>query len=507
MPKVFISHSTQDQKFIEQEILPILKKHQIEPWYCKESIRTADYWERQIKKGLEACEWFMLIMSPRSANSEWVRVEVHWAVENRLGHIIPVLYETCKTDEFHLMLLPIQHVDFRYNLDDAREKLIETFKIESGKHYVSPETIADLTEASPPISIENASLLLKMALVCYQKGDYNRAIKDLTDIIKVCSNYVNAYILRGITCISKREYDKAIADLTTAINFKPEKGLASLAYTWRGNSYARKDEYQKGIADCTEAIRLRPMNAQAYHDRGVMYYRGDKYDEALNDLNESIRINPRYTKSYISRAGIYRYKGEWDKAKADYDQAIKIYPAIAKEIDFEFSEGTIQLKIDEAYRSIKALEPITRLDKLSPDAKVRSLKNLQAIGWAKILEDLEFLEKNLPGDHRHQVLIKELLNVVHKVKKIYSEKELIMPTYTCSRCGYTTKHPSDTCPECRCTLSGVKCRNEKCGYVGTESDFAKNGCCPKCGFSRFPAPKELTKKEKLPEKKWWKFWV
>ena len=77
-----------------------------------------------------------------------------------------------------------------------------------------------------------------------------------------------------------------------------------------------------------------------------------------------------------------------------------------------------------------------------------------------------------------------------------------MATYTCSGCGYTTGRPSASCPQCGAITSGIKCR--KCGHVDTESAFAKNGCCPKCG-SRGTTFTELAKKKKR-RVRWWKFW-
>ena len=101
MPKVFISHSTRDRDFVEREIIALLSAHAIETWYCKDDIRTADEWERTIFKGLEACEWFLLCMSEHAAASEWVKDEVHWAIDERPGKIVPVLIGSCKPRDLH----------------------------------------------------------------------------------------------------------------------------------------------------------------------------------------------------------------------------------------------------------------------------------------------------------------------------------------------------------------------------------------------------------------------
>ena len=60
---------------------------------------------------------------------------------------------------------------------------------------------------------------------------------------------------RGIAWCAKQEYDKAIADYTEAIRLDPKDATA---YDDRGNAWYAKNEYDKAIADYTEAIRLDP---------------------------------------------------------------------------------------------------------------------------------------------------------------------------------------------------------------------------------------------------------
>ena len=59
----------------------------------------------------------------------------------------------------------------------------------------------------------------------------------------------------------KGEYDKAIADYDEALKLDPKNALA---YDSRGVAWYRKGEYDKAIADYGEAIKLDPKNAIAY---------------------------------------------------------------------------------------------------------------------------------------------------------------------------------------------------------------------------------------------------
>lgn len=126
--RIFISHSSQDQAFVEREIVSLLRAHGVAYWYAPADIRVATHWERTILKGLESCDWFLLVMSPRSQESEWVKDELHWAMEEMAGRIIPVIMEACKPSKFHIRLPRIQALDFEKGGATARQELIAIFQ-------------------------------------------------------------------------------------------------------------------------------------------------------------------------------------------------------------------------------------------------------------------------------------------------------------------------------------------------------------------------------------------
>jgi hypothetical protein len=130
--RVFVSHSTFDREVIEGEIIPLLNANGIDTWYSKDDIQTAARWERAILQGLKSCDWFMVVMSRRAAESEWVCDEVSWAMENRPGKIIPILLEDCDVRDFHIRLARIQYVDYRGDRRAARRRLLTVWEREPG---------------------------------------------------------------------------------------------------------------------------------------------------------------------------------------------------------------------------------------------------------------------------------------------------------------------------------------------------------------------------------------
>jgi hypothetical protein len=125
---IFISHSTLDREWIEKEIVQFLDENNQKTWYSKGSIRTSDQWEREILRGLEMCDWFLLVVSPRAEKSEWVKDELFWAMQHRPNRILPAIMEKSNLWKYHIRLPRIQHIDFTSNLNKARRLLLKSFR-------------------------------------------------------------------------------------------------------------------------------------------------------------------------------------------------------------------------------------------------------------------------------------------------------------------------------------------------------------------------------------------
>lgn len=110
---------------VEKEFVELFRSHGIRVWFDKDDVRVADYFERRILEGLKSCRWFLLAMSPHSAESEWVRDELHWAIENRPDRILPVMLDECIPEAFHVRLNRMYCPRYHRNPEAVRSQLIE----------------------------------------------------------------------------------------------------------------------------------------------------------------------------------------------------------------------------------------------------------------------------------------------------------------------------------------------------------------------------------------------
>jgi tetratricopeptide (TPR) repeat protein len=104
-------------------------------------------------------------------------------------------------------------------------------------------------------------------------------------------NNAEAYNDRGNAYYNKGEYDRAIADLNEAIRLDPN---FVWAYNNRGNAYYNKGDIDRAIADYSEAMRLDPNYAWAYGSRGLAYKNKSPKNQAIQDWEKAIQLDPNY---------------------------------------------------------------------------------------------------------------------------------------------------------------------------------------------------------------------
>jgi len=166
----------------------------------------------------------------------------------------------------------------------------------------------------------------RRGLVSAEKKDYDQAIADYSEAIKLNPNSIEVYKDRGVAYGNKNDYDRAIDDFNHAIKLDPNYALA---YNNRGFAHFRKNDLDRAIVDYTEAVKRNPSYAIAYNNRGNAYFRKNDYDQAISDYGEAIRRNSNYAIAYDNRGFAYAQKNDYDHALADYDEAVRRNPRLA----------------------------------------------------------------------------------------------------------------------------------------------------------------------------------
>ena len=136
---------------------------------------------------------------------------------------------------------------------------------------------------------QTAKEYLKKGTEYTKTGEYQSAIDDLTECLRIDTNYALAYNMRGFAYRNLGNYEEAIADYTRAIRIDPDRiddDIADAKY-WRGEAYYNLGNYEKAIADFTEFIRLAPDIADTYYNRGLAKLKLGQKESGCLDLSKA----------------------------------------------------------------------------------------------------------------------------------------------------------------------------------------------------------------------------
>lgn len=155
-----------------------------------------------------------------------------------------------------------------FRLDDYTETIK---KSTSAIYFCIKGSYRDFLKGSYYLLRSDAYLKLK---------NYEEAIKDYSEDIKLASNPLLGYKKRSIAYFELQDEENSINDFTKVIELKP----TSNNYYYRGNAYFQFKKYQNAIDDYTKAIELSPNSNYIYYGkRGDAYFELGKYQNAIDD--------------------------------------------------------------------------------------------------------------------------------------------------------------------------------------------------------------------------------
>jgi tetratricopeptide (TPR) repeat protein len=174
------------------------------------------------------------------------------------------------------------------------------------------------------LSAQNAQTRLDNGKRLFDQQNYNGAIRELDEAIRLDPNLAEAYAYRSWAHGQNNNNTQALKDANRAIQLNSR---LALGYFTRGRAYQVKNDNDRAIADYTEAIRHDPQNRSAYNNRSMLYTDKKDLKRAIADLTEVIRIDPKYVNAYLRRSAAYvDIKENYEQALVDVEMVIKLDP-------------------------------------------------------------------------------------------------------------------------------------------------------------------------------------
>ena len=157
----------------------------------------------------------------------------------------------------------------------------------------------------------------------YQEKDYDSAIHNYSEALKLDSNNAVAYVKRGDTYENKEDYDRAMTDYNQALKLDPKNVDA---YNNRGIAFYHKQDYDRAMTDYNQALKLDPKYVDAYYNRGLVYEAKTSYEAAMADFDQTLKLDPDYVNAYTNRGLVFTHRKDYDRAIANYNQALRLDP-------------------------------------------------------------------------------------------------------------------------------------------------------------------------------------
>lgn len=201
----------------------------------------------------------------------------------------------------------------RLYITNVKPKLTEeqiNVQFELIRHYSS------LLMSSEPRAIDYFGRAMSSMMV----KDYESAINDLTEAVRLSPQFVLGYFARSVARMCQMEVMRegnTDAELTSAYSARKAERETI------GELKAANDRYmaESVLNDLDKVLEMSPNQIYAYFNKGNMYLSFNDYTAALACYTSAINIKADFGEAYFNRGMVYLQLGNIEKGVADLSKA------------------------------------------------------------------------------------------------------------------------------------------------------------------------------------------
>ncbi|HUO11702.1 MAG TPA: DUF3857 domain-containing protein [Caulobacteraceae bacterium] len=203
----------------------------------------------------------------------------------------------------------------------------------------SDSTAVSEAAAPPQAEPKTAADFAERGETALLKRDFDQAIADLDQAIRLDPTFSRAFYNRGVAEMAEGEQAKALDDIDHALALNP-KDMTALE--GRAKYYASKGDLARARADLDAADKLAAGNPALLPERASAYEQSGDFEDAVRTLDESPASN--LTAQQLNQRCWYR--AEWghelDKALEECTAALKLSLGDGAILD---SRGLVELRM------------------------------------------------------------------------------------------------------------------------------------------------------------------
>ena len=187
------------------------------------------------------------------------------------------------------------------------------------------DTAQALDEVNKSLEITKNSTMayaMRAEINLKANNDYEAAVKDLDEVIKLEPHYAGNFINRAYLRYKLDDYYGAMSDYDYAVSLEPDNAIA--IYN-RAQLNAEVGEDLKAIDDFSRVLKLEPNNFLALYNRAQLYLRTQQFKRAVKDYDRILNKYPNFESGYMARAQAKQQAGDLRGSERDMQQAIAIF--------------------------------------------------------------------------------------------------------------------------------------------------------------------------------------
>lgn len=194
-----------------------------------------------------------------------------------------------------------------------------------------------------------------------KEGDHQGAIEDYTKSIALVKN-ATTYLKRGYSYLLIQDYQSALIDMNEALKMAP---VMDKAYFARAVCRFELQDFKTAEEDLRKFMETDKSNALAYNYLAAIKFMQKNYKEALDNYDMVAKLDPAYPDVYTNRGMMRHNLGDLNGAIKDYDLAIKQNPSNSAAYN---NKGAAELVLKDYKSAINDLDMAIKIKEDYADA-------------------------------------------------------------------------------------------------------------------------------------------
>ena len=158
----------------------------------------------------------------------------------------------------------------------------------------------------------------------YDHKDYDKAIDQWREAIRLDPSLAHAYHDLGIALRGKGQLPEAVTQLREAVRLDPKDGTA---HADLADALQENNDLDGALASYKTALEIVPNSAPLHNNLGFVLVRKGNLDGAIAEWREAARIDPRYPPAQVNLAEALETKGDTQGAITAYERFLDLVPS------------------------------------------------------------------------------------------------------------------------------------------------------------------------------------